>query len=81
MLRGWRDPNIKLWRIAVVSDEEQQSPHNSNIHGGHVVSLQAYSAYDLPSVEALVIFFHTAAGYSVKATWLVKAIKPGFYDA
>ena len=44
-----------------------------------MVSLQAYSAYDLPSVEALVRFFHAAAGYPVKATWL-KAIKAGFYD-
>ena len=61
LLRGWRDPNNKLWRIAIVSDEEQQSlPIN---HGGVVVSLQAYSAYDLPSVEALVRFFHEAAGY------------------
>ena len=67
----------KLWRIAIVSDEERQSPHHS--HGGDVVSLQAYSAYDLPSVEALVRFFHAAAGYPVKATWL-KAIKAGYYN-
>ena len=60
LLRGWRDPNNKLWRIAIVSDEEQQSPPNN--HGGDVVSLQEYSAYDLPSVEALVRFFMQLLG-------------------
>ena len=55
LLRGWRDPGNKLWRMAIVSDEKQQSPPSN--HGGDVVSLQAYSAYDLPSVEALVRFF------------------------
>ena len=54
MLRWWRDPNSKLWRIAIASDEDQQASHNN--HGEDVVSLQAYSAYDLPSVEALVRF-------------------------
>ena len=47
-------------------------------HEGDVVSLSAFSAYDLPSVKALVLFFHASAGYPVKATWL-KAIKTGFY--
>ena len=49
-------------------------------HEGDVVSLNAFSAYDLPSVRALVLFFHAAAGYPVKATWL-KAIKTGFYKS
>ena len=38
------------------------------------------SAYDLPSVEALVIYFHADAGYPVIDTWL-KAIKAGNYDS
>ena len=45
LLRGRRDPNNKLWRMAIVSDEEHQSPPSN--HGGNMVSLQAYSAYDL----------------------------------
>ena len=57
LLRGWRDPNSKLWRIAIVADEEQHAPHNN--HGGDMVSLRAYSAYDIPSGEALVRFFFT----------------------
>ncbi|KAL7550948.1 hypothetical protein ACHAWF_018143 [Thalassiosira exigua] len=41
-------------------------------------SLAAFSAYDLPSVAALVRYFHAAAGYPVKTTWL-QAIKAGNY--
>ena len=41
-------------------------------------NLRAYSSYDLPSVEALVWYFHAAAGFRVRTTWL-KAIKMGNY--
>ena len=41
-------------------------------------NLKAYSAYDLPSLEALVRYFHAAARFSVRATWL-KAINMGNY--
>ena len=37
-------------------------------------SLQDYSAYDLPSVEVMVQYFHAAAGFPVLDTWL-KAVK------
>ena len=39
-------------------------------------TLNAFSAYDLPSAEALVIYFHAAAGYPVRSTWL-RAIEAG----
>ena len=41
-------------------------------------TLEAYSSYDLSSVEALVKYFHTAAGYPVRSTWLT-AIKAGYF--
>ena len=41
-------------------------------------NLQAFSAYGLPSVEALVKYFHAAARFPVRDTWL-KAIKNGNY--
>ena len=37
-------------------------------------TLEAYSAYNLPSVEALVKYFYAASGYPVRSTWLT-AIK------
>ena len=46
-------------------------PHNVN-----KTTLETYSAYDLPSVEALIRYFHAAAGYPVLSTWL-KAISSG----
>ena len=42
------------------------------------MTLAAFSAYGLPSVEALVRYFHAAAGYPVRSTWLA-AIKAGNY--
>ena len=45
-----------------------------------MASLQVYSAYDIPSLEALARLFNSAAEYPVKATWL-KVIKAGIYDA
>ena len=41
-------------------------------------NLKAYSAYYLPSLEALVRYFHAAAGFPVRTTW-IKAIKMGNY--
>ena len=39
-------------------------------------TLDACSAYDLPSVEVLVIYFHAATGYPVRSTWR-RAIEAG----
>ena len=30
LLRGWRDPDNELWRIAIVSDKEQQPPSSNH---------------------------------------------------
>ena len=39
-------------------------------------NLRAYITYNLTTVEALVQYFHAAAGFPVRATWL-KAINMG----
>ncbi|KAL7542248.1 hypothetical protein ACHAWF_007125 [Thalassiosira exigua] len=57
-----------MWYFNLLPDEEELS------------HLEAFSAYDLPSVEALVRFFHAAAGFLVRDTWL-RAIKNGNYDS
>ena len=43
-------------------------------------TLEVFSAYDLPSIEALIIYFHADSGYPVRDTW-PKAIKAGNYDS
>ena len=68
ILIGWREAQAPyLWRIALL-------PDNADIpkvpQDAARVSLVAYSAYDLPSVEALVRYFHAAAGFPVRSTWL-----------
>ena len=50
-------------------------PHNANRN-----TLEAYSTYDLPSVEALIRYFHAEAGYLVRSTWL-KSISAGNYSS
>ena len=48
-------------------------------HNANRTKLKAYSAYDIPSVRALIYYFHAAAGYPVQSTWL-KAIGSGNYS-
>ena len=79
-LTGWREiTNAKLWRISLQPDPADlpfcpEGPADAPTEK----TLDAFSAYDLPSIEALVKYFHAAAGYPVPSTWLA-AIKAGNY--
>ena len=42
----------------------------------NMATLEAYSAYAFPRVEALIRYFHAAEGYPVRSTWLT-AISAG----
>ena len=66
VLTGWREQSgPHLWRIALQPGDSNlpKMPHNEN-----KTTVEAYSAYDLPSVEALIHYFHAAAGYPVRST-------------
>ena len=68
VLTGWRENSgPHLWRIDLQPGEEKltRMPNSANRN-----TVEAYSAYDLPSVEALIRYFHAAAGYPVRSTWL-----------
>ena len=53
IVRGWRQASpSKLWCMALVPGDK----HGMEDHEGKTVPLSAFSAYDLPSVEALVRF-------------------------
>ena len=45
-----------------------------------MASLKAFSAYDLPSVEVLIHYLHTATGLPVHSTWIVVR-KAGNYSS
>ena len=59
-LTGWHERSgPRLWRIALQPGESNlpKMPHVANR-----TTLEADSAYNLPSVEALIRYFHAAAG-------------------
>eukprot|EP00957_Ditylum_brightwellii_P029408 2223112-Ditylum_brightwellii.AAC.1 len=59
--------------MSLLPSEDDLRPFSST-HTVSEASLAVFSAYDLPSVDALVRYFHAAAGFPVRDTWL-KAIK------
>ena len=68
VLKGWRkNSGPRLCRIALQPGEENlpRMPNTTNM-----ATLEAYSAYDLPSVEAPIRYLHAAAGYPFRSTWL-----------
>ena len=83
MLSGWREidghGNSKLWRISLVPEDDDVPCVTPDLDVQEA-PLDAFSAYDLPSVEALVKYFHAAAGFPVRDTWL-KAIKAGNFSS
>ena len=68
VLTGWREAICpRLWRISLQPGESNMSsiPNDSK-----QATLDAYSDYDLPRVADLIRYFHSAAGYPVRSTWL-----------
>ena len=58
----------------MIPNEDDSPGRNRAEH----TTLGVYSAYELPSVAALVRYFHAYTGYPVISTWL-NAIKAGNY--
>ena len=78
VLTGWRKHSgTRLWRISLQPREENlpKMPHTALR-----TTLEANSAYDIPSVEALIRYLHAEAGYPVRSTWLT-AISAGNYSS
>ena len=67
-LTGWREADrAKLWRISLKPELNSLPtlPNDPEHNPQEEALLNDFSAYDLPLVEALVIYFHAAAGYPV----------------
>ena len=87
-LKGWRETSgAKLWCISLRPDlkpDLAQCPPRYEDTTADLqekqATLEEFSAYDLPSMEALVVYFHAAAECPVRDIWL-KAIKAGNYDS
>ena len=79
VLMGWREKEgPRLWRMSLLP--ENTSTPDTTSPNAQQSTLKAFSDNDLPIVEALIRYFHAAAGFPVRDTWL-KAIKAGnFYS-
>ena len=76
ILTGWREATgPRLPRIAL-QPGESKLPSMPN--DAKQAPLAASSAYDLPNVADLIRYFHAAAGYPVRSTW-IKNIGAGNY--
>ena len=74
IISGWRKRDgARLWYI-LLKPEPGEIPNLSQ--DAPATPSQACSAYDIPSAEALVCYFHAATGFAARDKWL-KAIKDG----
>ena len=69
----------RLWRMFLLPDKATVQIPTSIPPPMHT-SLQAFSAYDMTSVEELVHYFHVSSGFPVWDTW-IKAIQAGNFKS
>ena len=89
VMEGWYCPKEKLWRIPLVknvSNVQHQSipvamsPMQILQDGPPPPTDQILSAYELTTRPELIRYYHAAAGFPSKPTW-VAAIKNGHYQS
>jgi hypothetical protein len=89
VLKGWRCPTTKLWRVPLQNDWNNLNTQTTLLSEQATQIIEkkkellgpsefVNSVYELPNTEQVVAWYHAAAGYPTKATWL-KAIDAGFY--
>ena len=91
VLRGWRDPKSGLWRIPLLPTIRQDTVNNMNTETVLVnkppteflpqrppPAEAIANVYELKTQPELVRYYHAAAGFPTKPTWL-KAIKNNHY--
>jgi hypothetical protein len=89
VMKGWRCPETGLWRVSIKpefpnfnTDMALLSKEATNIivnkQGQFDTNEFANNVYKLPNLEQVVAWYHVAAGYPTKPTYL-KAIEAGFY--
>jgi hypothetical protein len=89
VMRGWRCPQTRLWRVPIrqkwsnlntdtllLSAEATDIIMNKRNNAKPTDFVN--SVYELPNLEQVIAWYHAAAGYPTKTTWL-KAIEAGFY--
>ena len=65
IITNWREPNgLRLWCMSILTNAYDMYPLSLDPESQRT-SLQDFSAYELPSGEALVRYFHADAGFPV----------------
>ena len=65
VLMGWHKiEGPRLWRMSLLPDDT--SKPDITAPNSQQSTLKAFSAYDLPSVEALIRYFYAEAGFPVR---------------
>ena len=69
ILTGWREKELpKIWRFSLKPTEDLLRHYTPK----RQKTPSAYSAYYLPSVEALVQYMHAESGFPVNSMWIRK---------
>ena len=89
VMTGWRCPQTGLWRVPF--RQQWDNPNTDTLlmsqEATDVILKRregadprefVNSVYELPNLEQVVAWYHAAAGYPTKTTWL-KAIEAGLY--
>ncbi|KAL7475994.1 hypothetical protein ACHAW6_007122, partial [Cyclotella cf. meneghiniana] len=81
ILRGWRDPTTRLWRVSLHPDggntivpTDQHIIHQLLIH----TSPEINNIYECENTGQLINFYYATLGYPVISTW-IKAIDKGYF--
>jgi hypothetical protein len=82
ILRGWRDPNNRLWQVKIINDGritdlKIRDNDTSNITPAISPVVEANSLYEWENTYQLTNFYHVTLNYPVVST-LVKAINKGY---
>ena len=85
ILKGWHDAN-GLWRIPLVPSVKNNNtdtaivnePPSQLLPNRRQPSEAIHNVYELPTKAEIIRYYHAAAGFPTKATWL-KAIKKAIF--
>ena len=76
ILTGWsKRTSPKLWCLSICPQHQPGAPT-----GATTASLKPFSAYNILSVEAIVRYLNSDAGFPVRSNWLA-SIKAGNYSS
>jgi hypothetical protein len=89
VLKGWRCPHTKLWRVPLTQQwtnpntdtallTQEATAIATKLTGDTNPTEYMNNVYELPNLDQIIRWYHAAAGYPTKTTW-IRAIEAGFF--